>query len=94
MSKVLLLDTTKQPLHPVHPGRARLLLKEGKAAVYRGYPFTLILKTQVDSPPVSALWLKLDPGAKTSGLALVHDASGEVGAAVRLLWRQRCSPGD
>jgi hypothetical protein len=30
MSKVLLLDTTKQPLYPVHPGRARLLLKEGK----------------------------------------------------------------
>ena len=87
MSKVLLLDTTKQPLHPVHPGRARLLLKEGKAAVYRRYPFALILKTQVDSPRVSALRLKLDPGAKTSGLALVHDASGEVVWAAELSHR-------
>ncbi|OLE33174.1 MAG: HNH endonuclease [Ktedonobacter sp. 13_1_20CM_3_54_15] len=84
MSKVLLLDMTKQPLDPVHPGRARLLLKEGKAAVYRRYPFTLILKTQVDSPAVSALRLKLDPGAKTSGLALVDDASGEVVWAAEL----------
>jgi RRXRR protein len=87
MSKVLLLDTTKRPLQPVHPGRARLLLKEGKAAVYRRYPFTLILKTQVDSPPVSALRLKLDPGAKTTGLALLHDASGEVVWAAELFHR-------
>ncbi len=87
MSKVLLLDTTKQPLHPVHPGRARLLLKEGKAAVYRRYPFTLILKTQVNSPTVSALRLKLDPGAKTTGLALVNDASGEVVWAAELCHR-------
>jgi 5-methylcytosine-specific restriction endonuclease McrA len=87
MSKVLILDTTKQPLHPVHPGRARLLLKEGKAAVYRRYPFTLILKTQVDSPTVSTLRLKLDPGAKTTGLALVDDASGEVVWAAELSHR-------
>ena len=87
MSKVLLLDTTKEPLDPVHPGRARLLLKEGKAAVYRRYPFTLILKTKVDAPVVSALRLKLDPGAKTSGLALVDDASGEVVWAAELTHR-------
>src|SRR5258707_14143281 len=87
MSKVLLLDTTKQPLDPVHPGRARLLLKAGKAAVYRRYPFTLILKRQVDSPTVSALRLKVDPGAKTTGLALVNDASGEVVWAEELCHR-------
>ena len=87
MSKVLLLDTTKQPLQAVHPGRSRLLLKEGKAAVYRRYPFALILKTQMDAPPVSALRLKIDPGAKTTGLALVHDASGEVVWAAELFHR-------
>jgi RRXRR protein len=87
MSKVLLLDTTKQPLHPVHPGRARLLLKEGKAAVYRRYPFTLILKRQVEAAAPSALRLKLDPGAKTTGLALVHDATGEVVWAAELCHR-------
>jgi hypothetical protein len=87
MSQVLLLDTTKQPLHPVHPGRARLLLKEGKAAVYRRYPFTLILKRRVDADSSPALRLKLDPGAKTSGLALVNDATGEVVWAAELSHR-------
>ena len=44
MSKVFVLDANKQALNPVYPGRARLLLKAGKAAVYRHYPFTIILK--------------------------------------------------
>jgi len=87
MSKVLLLDATKQPLNPVHPGRARLLLKEGKAAVYRRFPFTLILKRQVYADSPSALRLKLDPGAKTTGLALVNDATGEVVWAAELSHR-------
>ena len=43
MSQVFVLDTTKQPLHPVHPGRARLFLKQGKASVYRGYPFCVLV---------------------------------------------------
>ena len=30
---VFVLDTTKKPLNPVHPGQARRLLKQGKAAV-------------------------------------------------------------
>ena len=84
MSKVLILDMTKQPLDPVHPGRARQLLKEGKAAVYRRYPFTLILKRQARVVAPSALRLKLDPGAKTTGLAVVHDATGEVVWAAEL----------
>ena len=41
MSKVFVLGTNKQPLGPVHPGRARLLLTQGKAAVLRRYPFTI-----------------------------------------------------
>ena len=44
MSKVFVLDTNKQPLNPIHPGRARMLLSQGEAAVFRRYPFTIILK--------------------------------------------------
>ena len=57
MSKVFVLDTLKQPLTPVHPGRACLLLKAGKAAVYRRYPFTLILKRQTEQPVPALLQL-------------------------------------
>jgi 5-methylcytosine-specific restriction endonuclease McrA len=78
MSKVFLVDSANVPHAPIHPGRARLLLKAGKAAVYRRYPFTLILKHQGEQPAPVALRLKIDPGAKTTGLALVNDTSGEV----------------
>jgi len=87
MSKVFVLDTTKQPLNPVHPGHARLLLKQGKAAVYRRYPFTLILKRAVEQPHHEPLRVKLDPGSKTTGIALVNDGSGEVVWAAELLHR-------
>jgi 5-methylcytosine-specific restriction endonuclease McrA len=87
MSKVFLIDTDEHPLTPVHAGRARLLLKAGKAAVYRRYPFTLILKHKGEQPPPAPLRLKMDPGAKTTGLALVDDASGEVVWAAELTHR-------
>ena len=64
MSKVFVLDTNKQALNPVHPGRARILLSTGKAAVFKRYPFTIILKRTVEQPVLSPLRLKLDPGSK------------------------------
>lgn len=87
MSHVFVLDTNKQALNPVHPGRARLLLKAGKAAVYRRYPFTIMLQVAISSPRLDPLRLKLDPGSKTTGLALVNDASGEVVWAAELTHR-------
>ena len=76
MSNVFVIDTNKQPLAPVRPGLARLLLKQGKAAVFKRYPFTLILKWAIPTEEVQtpALRIKLDPGSKTTGLALVDAA--------------------
>ena len=87
MSKVFVVDTTKRPLNPIHPGRARILLSTGQAAVFRRYPFTIILKKKVESPAVEPLRLKIDPGSKTTGLAIVNDASGEVVWAAELTHR-------
>ncbi|MFB2878515.1 RNA-guided endonuclease IscB [Floridanema aerugineum] len=69
---VFVLNPNKQPLSPIHPGEARLLLTQGKAAVFRQYPFTIILKDEVkqDSEPVA---LKIDPGSQTTGIALVQN---------------------
>jgi 5-methylcytosine-specific restriction endonuclease McrA len=78
LSKVFVLDTNKQPLNPVHPGHARMLLSHGKAAVFKRYPFTIILKCAVKSPVVESLRIKLDPGSKITGIAIVNDTSGEV----------------
>jgi 5-methylcytosine-specific restriction endonuclease McrA len=78
VSKTFVLDSNKQPLNPIHPGRARMLLSQGKAAVFRRYPFTLILREEASNPKVEPLRVKIDPGAKTTGLALVNDSTGEV----------------
>ena len=78
MSQVFVLDANKQALNPIHPGRARLLLKAGKAAVYRRYPFTLILARAVEQPTLHPLRLKVDPGSRTTGIALVNDSTGAV----------------
>jgi 5-methylcytosine-specific restriction endonuclease McrA len=87
MSFVFVVDTNKQPLNPVHPGHARLLLKAGKAAVLKHYPFTLILKTSVEQSQVQPLRLKLDPGSKTTGIAIVDDQRGQVLFAAELSHR-------
>lgn len=44
MSKVLLIDSEKRPLDPIHSAQGRQLLRNKKAALYRRFPFTLILK--------------------------------------------------
>ncbi len=87
MSNVFVLDTYEKPLNPVHPGRARLLLKQGKAAVFRRFPFIIILKIEVEQPQLQPLRLKLDPGSKTTGIALVDDQSGQVVFAAELTHR-------
>ena len=87
MSNVFVVDTNKQPVNPVHAGQARILLSSGKAAVYKRYPFTIILKTAVEEPRLEPLHLKIDPGSKTTGLALVNDATGQIVFAAELTHR-------
>ena len=63
---------------PCTPARARLLLKQNKAAVWRRYPFTLILRVARPDAITQPLRLKIDPGSRTSGLAVTNDTTGEV----------------
>ena len=69
---VFVIDTNFQPLNPVPPGQARRLLKLKQAAVYRRYPFTIILKYAVPSLDTEPHQLKIDPGSNTTGLAIVQ----------------------
>src|SRR5690242_14322583 len=78
MSHVFVVDTNKHPLDPLHPARARILLRSGQAAIFRRYPFTLILKTESSTRPPSDYRVKIDPGSKTTGIALVNDAAGQI----------------
>src|SRR5919204_1365675 len=70
---VFVVDKRKKPLMPCSEKRARLLLERGKAVVHRRYPFTIRLKERVGGD-VQPVRLKLDPGATTTGVALVREA--------------------
>jgi 5-methylcytosine-specific restriction endonuclease McrA len=84
---VFVVDTDKRPLAPCHPARARRLLTERKAAVWRPYPFTIILKRAVPDANPEPLRGKIDPGSKVTGLALVNDRTGQVAWAAELTHR-------
>ncbi len=70
---VLVIDREKTPLKPTHPAKARKLLNAGLALVYRRYPFTIILKRKINNINPNKLQLKLDPGAKTTGISLLNN---------------------
>ena len=87
MSYVFVVDTNRKPLNPVHPGEARYLLKVGKAAVLKRFPFTLVLTYPVDHPTLEPLRVKIDPGSRITGIAVANDATGKVVFAAELTHR-------
>ena len=73
MQYVFVIDQNKNRLDPCHPARARKMLVAGHAAVFRRFPFTIILKDRVaEESVIHAHRVKLDPGSKTTGVALVR----------------------
>jgi 5-methylcytosine-specific restriction endonuclease McrA len=81
---VFVLDTDRQPLTPGRPARARQLLSTGQAAVFRRYPFTIILKKPMPEAGAKQFRIKIDPGSKTTGIALVDERSQRVVFAAEL----------
>src|SRR5260221_11927417 len=92
MSSVFVVDTERRPLNPVHPGHARRLLKTGSAAVWRRYPFTLIRKRVVPHAVSRLLRLKIDPGSRATGMAVVEGATGQGGRGAERTHRGRQGP--
>lgn len=72
---VFVLDRRGQPLMPCSEKRARLLLQRGRARVHRVAPFVIRMvdRTVADSE-LQPVRVKLDPGSKTTGIALVREA--------------------
>ena len=68
---VFVLDKQKNPLMPCSEKRARKLLEAQRARIHRMYPFTIRLvdRTGGDNQPLT---LKIDPGSKQTGMALVR----------------------
>ncbi len=77
MSYVFVLNHNRQPINPCHPAEARILLDQGKAAVLKRYPFVIILR-EPSYLDVRLLRLKIDPGSRVTGFAIVDDTAGKV----------------
>ena len=80
-NSVFVLNADKAPLMPTTPSRARRALRAGKAAVYRLAPFTIIRKVQIQNPVTQPTELRIDPGSKTTGLAVITTNKSAVLAA-------------
>ena len=75
---VFVLDKHKKPIMPCSEKRARLLMERGRAVVHRMEPFTIRLKDRtLAQSETEPLRLKLDPGSKTTGMAVMNE-SGRV----------------
>ena len=82
---VFVLDRSGRALMPCTEKRARLLLARGRARVHRVMPMVIriIDRTQADSV-LQPLRIKLDPGSKTTGIALVRETENNGVAALNL----------
>ena len=59
--------------------KARYLLDHGHAVVHKMYPFTIRLKKNLDSEPcLKDCRIKIDPGSKFTGVAIVDECSNVV----------------
>ncbi len=74
---LFVLDKDRNILDPCHSAVARKLQTQLKAKMFRRYPCVIILQKAVDNPSPQPLILKIDPGSKHTGFALVN-LKGEV----------------
>lgn len=82
---VFVLDKHKKPLMPCSEKRARQLLEQKRAVIHKMYPFTIRLKDRTrEESYLQPLRLKIDPGSKTTGIAVLNEEDVAVGKAVFL----------
>jgi hypothetical protein len=75
VTRAFVLSKDGSPLMPCHAARARELLHKRRAVVVRRYPFVIRLRHNPKIPERQPIGIKIDPGAKTSGIALVRVTS-------------------
>ncbi len=73
---VFVLDKHHKPLMPCTEKRARLLLERGRARIHKMYPFTIRLVDRLqENSGLQETRIKLDPGSKTTGVAVTLDGA-------------------
>lgn len=75
---VFVLDRSKKPLNMISHAKARILLKNKQAVVHKIYPFTIRLKDNSCVSNNKTYTVKIDPGSKHTGIAIVDDKDSVV----------------
>jgi 5-methylcytosine-specific restriction endonuclease McrA len=83
--RVFVLAKGGTPLMPCAPARARQFLTQRRAVVVTLYPFTIRLRDRL-AGTIQPVVLKLDPGSKTTGLAIVREQPTPDGPIHHALW--------
>ena len=75
---VLVIDKHKQPCNAISKAYARMLLHSKQAVIYKRFPFTIRLKNDNAVFKNNSYTVKLDPGSRTTGIAIVDDKDAVV----------------
>lgn len=75
---VFVLSKQKKPMDNCPPAKARILLRDGFAVVHKQQPFTIRLKDNSVHSQKKEYQIKIDPGSKTTGFALVDEDANAV----------------
>ena len=77
---VITLDKRKRPLGVCTERRARILLEKKRACVYKAYPYVIMIKDKDtrEIKPEGTYRVKIDPGAKYTGIAVVRNEDNAV----------------
>lgn len=72
---VFVLNRSKKPLNMISNAEARILIKNRLAVIHKVYPFTIRLRDNSCGSKDRAYTVKLDPGSKHTGVAIVDDTN-------------------
>ena len=75
---VFVLNRSKKPLNMITNAEARILIRKKLAVIHKIYPFTIRLRDNSCVSKDRAYIVKVDPGSRTTGVAIVDDKDSVV----------------
>ena len=75
---VLVIDKHKKPCNTISEAYARMLLFKKQAVIHKRFPFTIRLKNDIAVLKDRSYTVKLDPGSRTTEIAVVDDKDSVV----------------
>ena len=75
---VFVLDKSKKPLDMISNAEARILIRKKLAVIHKIYPFTIRLRDNSCVGKDKTYTVKVDPGSRTTGIAITDDKGSVV----------------